>query len=78
MRTACVTFSVSSLLDLHLSLRCWRKVHNNSIEFDGLSYEISPTKRKSVCVLFHPLQSFCVLESPPSSLWPAILTSFTL
>jgi len=69
---------VSSLLDLHLSLRCWRKVHNNSIEFDGLSYEISPTKRKSVCVLFHPLQRFWVLESPPSSLWPAILASFTL
>jgi len=68
----------SSLLDLHLSLRCWRKVHNNFIDFDGISYEIAPTKRKSVCILFHPGQRFWVLESSTSSRWPPILASFSL
>jgi len=41
--------------DLHLSLRCSRRVNNDySIDFDGLRYQIAPTLRKSVTVRFHP------------------------
>jgi hypothetical protein len=44
-----------SLLDLHISLRANRKVHlRHIIQFDGREYEIAPTSRKSVTVLFHP------------------------
>jgi hypothetical protein len=45
----------ASLLDLHFSLRATRKVLlRHLIQFDGLDYEISPTDRKSVTVLFTP------------------------
>ena len=69
----------SSLLDLHLSLRATRKVHlGHLIQFDGRDYEIAPTSRKSVTVLFHPFRKFWVLEHPPKLSWPTILGSFTL
>jgi|GEM_PF-164219 len=68
----------ASSLDLHLSLRCSRRVNaDSSIDFEGLSYEISPTKRKSVTVLYHPNSKFWVLEHVPTSFWPPILASFT-
>lgn len=68
-----------TLLDLHLSLRCSRRVnHDHTIDFEGRSYQIAPTKRKTVTVLFHPGQRFWVLEHPPSTLWPTILGSFSL
>lgn len=68
-----------SLLDLHLSLRCTRRVNNDhTIDFDGFSYQIAPTNRKSVTILYHPNARFWVLEHPPTSLWPPILGHFTL
>ena len=70
---------VSSLLDLHLSLRATRKVHTGPyIEFDGQDYEISPTSRKVVTVLFHPFRKLWVLDHPPKLTWPPILGHFTL
>ena len=68
-----------SLLDLHLSLRASRKVHlRHIIQFDGCDYEIAPTSRKSVTVLFHPRQKLWVLEHSPKLTWPPILGHFTL
>lgn len=69
----------ASLLDLHLSLRATRKVHlRHLIQFDGIDYEIAPTSRKSVTVLFHPSRKLWVLEHAPASTWPPILGHFTL
>jgi hypothetical protein len=68
-----------SLLDLHLSLRNSRKVHLRHImQFGGIDYEISPTCRKSVTVLFHPFRKLWVLEHSPNLTWPPILGHFTL
>ena len=69
----------SSLLDLHLSLRSTRKVHTGPyIEFDGQDYEIAPTSRKVVTVLFHPSRKLWVLDHSPKLIWPPILGHFTL
>jgi hypothetical protein len=69
----------ASLLDLHLSLRARRRVYTGPyIEFDGRPYEIAPTSRKSVTVLFHPATKLWVLEEPPKDTWPTILGCFTL
>ena len=68
-----------TLLDLHFSLRATRKVHlRHIIQFDGLDYEIAPTSRKSVTVLFHPHRKLWVLEHSPNLTWPPILGQFTL
>jgi hypothetical protein len=70
---------LTSLLDLHLSLRCRRSVDNaHSIDFEGLNYEISATLRKSVTVVYHPRRQFWVLELPPKDVWPSILGHYTL
>jgi hypothetical protein len=69
----------SSLLDLHLSLRCSRRVNNDhTIDFEGHNYEISPTKRRSVTIIHHPGSKFWVLEQPPKSVWPCVLGAFDL
>jgi hypothetical protein len=68
-----------SLLDLHFSLRSTRKVHTGPyIEFDGQDYEIAPTSRKVVTVLFHPFRKLWVLDHSPKLTWPPILGHFTL
>lgn len=70
---------IAALLDLHFSLRSSRQVHlRHIIQFDGHDYEISPTDRKSVAVLFHPNRKLWVLDSAPKSTWPPILGVFTL
>jgi len=67
------------MLDLHLSLRASRRVHNDhSIEFDGRAYLIAPTLKKHLPVLSHPNQKLWVLEDLPTDRWPAILGHFTL
>ena len=69
----------TSLLDLHFSLRSTRKVHlGHIIQFDGREYEIAPTSRKTVTVLFHPLRKLWVLEEPPAAIWPTVLGAYTL
>jgi hypothetical protein len=73
------TAPAPSLLDLHLSLRTTRRVHlGHIIQFDGQDYEISPTQRKTVTVLFHPAKQFWVLDHPPKFTWPPVLGHFTL
>jgi hypothetical protein len=47
------------------------------IQFDGLDYEIAPTSRKPVTVLFHPFRKLWVLEHSPNLTWPPILGHFT-
>jgi len=79
-RTACLrTAPTSSMLDLHLSLRARRRVYTGPyIEFDGRDYQIAPTSRKSVAILFHPASNLWVLEEPPKDTWPTVLGSFSL
>ena len=70
---------VSSLLDLHFSLRCARRVNNDqTIDFEGHNYEIATTLRKSVSIIHHPNRKFWVLEHPPKTVWPPILGTFSL
>ncbi len=67
------------LLDLHLSLRCSRRVNNDhTIDFEGHNYEISPTLRKSVTLVHHPGRRFWVVDHPPKDVWPPILGAFSL
>lgn len=74
LRPAC-----RSLMDLHLSLDTTRKVHEGHlIEFDSRTYEITPTTRKRVPVIFHPERKLWVLENPPDLVWPTVLGHFTL
>ena len=68
-----------TLLDLHLSLRTSRRVNNDhTIDFEGRSYEIAPTKRKTVTIIHHPNHCFWVCEQPPKDVWPTVLASYTL
>ena len=70
---------VPTLLDLHFSLRATRMVHTGPyIEFDGQDFEIAPTSRKLVTVLFHPFRKLWVLEHTPKYTWPPIPGHFTL
>ncbi len=56
-----------------------RGVHTGPyIEFDGQDYEIAPTSRKVVTVLFHPFRKLWVLDHSPKLTWPPILGHFTL
>ncbi len=69
----------TALLDLHLSLRCRRRVDNaHCIDFQGHNYDISPTLRKSVSIVYHPHRQFWVVEEPITNVWPSILGHFTL
>ena len=69
----------AALLDLHLSLRCSRRVnHDHTIDFEGHHYEIAPTLRKTVTLVDHPRRRFWILEQPPTDIWPTILGHFTL
>jgi hypothetical protein len=70
---------VSSLLDLHFSMRGSRKVNNDqTIDFEGRNYEIATTARKSVTIIHHPNLKFWVVDHPPKDVWPPILGTFGL
>ena len=74
LKSAC-----QSMLDLHLSLDTTRVVHlRHLVEFDGRDYEIAPTSRKRVTLIFHPQRKLWILEEPPAAIWPTILGHFTL
>ena len=69
----------ASLLDLHLSLRCSRRVnHDHTIDFEGHNYQIASTLRKTVTIVHHPQRRFWILDHPPTDVWPTILGHFTL
>lgn len=69
----------SSLLDLHFSMRDKRRVNNDqTIDFEGLNYEIASTSRKTVTIVHHPNLKFWVVEHPPKDVWPCILGTFSL
>jgi hypothetical protein len=69
----------AALLDLHLSMRCSRRVnHDHTIDFEGRNYEISTTKRKSVTLVHHPGRRFWVVDHPPKDVWPPVLGALTL
>jgi hypothetical protein len=62
-----------------LSLRTTRKVApDHSIEFEGQTYKIAPTLKKSVTVIYHPQSKLWVLEEPPNLIWPSILGHFSM
>lgn len=71
-------------LDLRLCpsaslLRASRKVHNdNTIEFDGRSFQIAPTAKNFVTTLFHPSSQLWVLGHTPADSRPPILGRFSL
>lgn len=70
---------VPSLLDLHFSMRCTRRVNNDqTIDFEGRNYEIATTSRKSVTIVHHPGRKFWVVDHPPKDVWPTILGTFSL
>ena len=68
---------VSSLLDLHFSMRGTRRVNNDqTIDFEGRNYEIAATSRKSVTIVHHPDLKFWVVDHTPKDLWPPILGTY--
>ena len=70
---------VSSLLDLHFSMRGTRKVNNNqTIDFEGRNHEVATTARKSVAIVHHPNLEFRVVNHPPKDVWPTIFGNFGL
>ena len=69
----------SALLDLHFSLRTSRRVNNDhTIDFEGQNYEISPTTRKFVSIIYHPNLKFWVVSDTPKAIWPCIHAEFSL
>jgi hypothetical protein len=69
----------ASLLDLHLSLRTTRKVSAaHTIDFEGRTYQIAPTLKKTVTALYHPNSKLWILQEPPNLIWPNILGHFSL
>ena len=68
-----------ALLDLHLSLRCSRRVNpDHTIDFEGHNYAVAPALRKTVTLVYHPCSRFWILEHPPTDVWSTILAHFTL
>jgi hypothetical protein len=69
----------SALLDLHFSLRTSRCVNkDHTIDFEGQNYEISPTTRKFVTIIYHPNLKFLVVSDTPKAIWPCIHAEFSL
>ena len=68
---------VSSLLDLHFSMRGSRRVNKDqTIDFEGRNYEIATTAWKTVTIVHHPDIKFWVVDHPPKDVRSAILGTF--
>jgi len=70
------------LLDLNLAIHIQRRLYaDNTLDFLGRSWPISPTKRKIVTLIHHPNKCFWVVPHPPNPKnprWPEVLAHFTL
>lgn len=70
------------LLDLHLALYLQRRLNSDyTLDFLGRSWPITPTARKSVTIVHHPLQRFWVIPQAPdphNPIWPDVLGCFSL
>jgi hypothetical protein len=65
------------LLDLHLA-RCGQRRLNadDTLDFGGRTWPITPTARESVTIVPHPGRRFWVIPQPPDPahpVWPDIL-----
>ncbi len=72
----------SRLLDLHMAYHMPRSVSRaNTIEYNGLSWNITPTLKRKIALVIHPGKQFWVVESMPdpcNPAWPIVLGKFTL
>ncbi|MFM8420822.1 MAG: hypothetical protein ACKOEQ_11955 [Verrucomicrobiota bacterium] len=72
----------TALLDLHLALhdrRC--RNTDNPAGFEGRSWAIAPTPRKTLSIIHHPGRPFWVVTeppAPPANRWPEVLGKYTL
>lgn len=72
----------SRLMDLHMAYHLPRNVSRaNTIEYNGHSWNITPTLRQKVALVIHPAKQFWVVETMPDPChptWPTVLGKFTL
>lgn len=70
------------LMDLHMAYHEPRTASKaNTIDYQGTTWNITPTSRKNVALVIHPQRQFWVVESMPDPRkpqWPNILGKFTL
>jgi len=70
------------LMDLHMAYHQPRAVSRaNTIDYNGQSWNITPTLKRKVALVIHPQRQFWVVESMPDPRepqWPTILGKFTL
>ena len=71
-----------TLVDLHLALHSGRRLNaDHQIDFLGRSWQISPSLRHTVTLIYHPQSQFWVVPHPPQPplhRWPDILGKFSL
>ncbi|MEY3275820.1 MAG: hypothetical protein RL153_1086 [Verrucomicrobiota bacterium] len=67
----------TALLDLHLAIHDRRSRNtDNPVDFEGRSWAIAPTLRKTVSIIHHPGRQFWVVTEPPAppeNRWPEVL-----
>jgi hypothetical protein len=70
------------MLDLHMAYHKPRVVSPaNTIEYNGHTWNITPTRKKKVALIIHPHKQFWVVETMPDPRkpqWPDVLGKFTL
>lgn len=70
------------MLDLHMAYHQHRVVSSaNTIEYEGHTWNIAPTRKKKVALIIHPNTQFWVVETMPDPRepqWPDVLGKFTL
>jgi hypothetical protein len=70
------------LLDLHLALHIQRRLNSdNTLDFLGRTWPVTPTQRKIVTLIHHPNQRFWVVPhrpNPKNPVWPEVLACHTL
>ena len=71
-----------ALLDLHLALHGRRRRRtDNPVDFEGRSWAIAPTLRKTVTIIHHPGRPFWVVPEPPAppeNRWAEVLGKYSV